>query len=196
MPADGIPAAIRLERRCRHARLERQIKRRLQEPTPIQKTFILARMSHKQSGQNQGSMSELGHSLPSPSITPGTRCPLRPVSDQIGRAARCVAMGQNQTPVPAASGSDFVRRRLRGASGRSQCAAAALAGVMYRGTAAGFLEPCFAFRRHQMPTRLTSPWAGYPSSHAAHRFLMPADRELRYEQRRELCRQYSRALRT
>src|SRR6516164_8625154 len=28
-----------------------------------------------------------GHSLPSPLIVPGTQCPLRPVGDQIGRAA-------------------------------------------------------------------------------------------------------------
>src|SRR6516225_3252703 len=35
---------------------------------------------------------------------------------------------------------------------------------MYRRMATGFLEPSFAFRRHQMPTKLTSPWAGYPST--------------------------------
>jgi hypothetical protein len=53
MPADGIPAAIASNGDVGTSRLEKQLKRRLQDPTPIQKTFILVRMSHKQSGQNQ-----------------------------------------------------------------------------------------------------------------------------------------------
>ena len=38
-----------------------------------------------------------GHSLPSPLIVPGTQCPLRPVGDQIGRAAQYDAMGHFRT---------------------------------------------------------------------------------------------------
>jgi hypothetical protein len=53
------------------------------------------------------SMSHLGHSLPSPPITPDTRCPLRPVNDRMRMAAQYVAKGHERTHAPQQTASLF-----------------------------------------------------------------------------------------
>jgi hypothetical protein len=105
MPADGIP-------RCHSPRTEtsaRLVSKAAlkQDPTPAQKTFILARMSHRQSGQNQWH-----------------RCPLMGQNSEVGgryRDVRFTSESRLKSDIAACpKGANFgLMHRSKGGSWRS-----------------------------------------------------------------------------